>query len=310
VSDQHALSVEEIEEASTLDDAERAELQNPGYEIFIAALSVLSILNLLLMSFIDDADLEYVLLVMNALLSGILFLDFCVRLKTAESRSDYFFRKFGWADLLASVPVAQFKILRVFRLIRVYRLLKEYGVRNIGQSLVAERAGSALLTLLLVAILVLEFGSLGMLAIESDAPGANIKTASDSLWYIIVTMSTVGYGDQYPVTNPGRVLGTFIIVLGVGIFGTLTGYLANLFLTPRRSRKAAAAAAESAESGESAGEPDADVPTAMAEAVPGAADSDPLDLRLSRLHRAGELRDSGVLSADEFERTKAEILAG
>ena len=310
MSDQHALSVEEIEEASTLDDAERAELQNPGYEIFIAALSVLSILNLLLMSFIDDADLEYVLLVMNALLSGILFLDFCVRLKTAESRSDYFFRKFGWADLLASVPVAQFKILRVFRLIRVYRLLKEYGVRNIGQSLVAERAGSALLTLLLVAILVLEFGSLGMLAIESDAPGANIKTASDSLWYIIVTMSTVGYGDQYPVTNPGRVLGTFIIVLGVGIFGTLTGYLAHLFLTPRRSRKAAAAAAESAESGKSAGEPDADVPTGMAEAVPGAADSDPLDLRLSRLHRAGELRDSGVLSADEFERTKAEILAG
>ena len=45
-------------------------------------------------------------------------------------------------------------------------------------------------------------------------------------------MSTVGYGDQYPITNPGRVLGTVIIVVGVGIFGTLTGYLANLFLSP------------------------------------------------------------------------------
>jgi voltage-gated potassium channel len=309
VSDQHALSVEEIEEASTLDDAERAELQNPGYELFIAALSVLSIVNLLLMALIRDEDLQYVLLVMNALLSGILFLDFCVRLKTAESRSDYFFRKFGWADLLASVPVAQFKILRVFRLIRVYRLLKEYGVRNIGQSLVAERAGSALLTLLLVAILVLEFGSLGMLAIEAGAPGANIETASDSLWYMIVTMSTVGYGDQFPVTNPGRVLGSFVIVLGVGIFGTLTGYLANLFLTPRRSRKAAAAE-ETGESGESVAGTEAESSDAKVEATPGATEADPLDLRLSRLHRAGELRDSGVLSADEFERTKAEILAG
>jgi len=71
-----------------------------------------------------------------------------------------------------------------------------------------------------------------MLHLEKNAPGANITTASDALWYVIVTMSTVGYGDQYPVTNPGREMGSFIIVIGVGIFGTLTGYLANIFLTP------------------------------------------------------------------------------
>ena len=45
-------------------------------------------------------------------------------------------------------------------------------------------------------------------------------------------MSTVGYGDRYPVTTAGRELGTLVIVVGVGIFGTLTGYLANLFLSP------------------------------------------------------------------------------
>ena len=50
-----------------------------------------------------------------------------------------------------------------------------------------------------------------------------------------MTISTVGYGDQFPVTNGGRVVGTFIIVVGVGIFGTFTGYLANLFLAPRKS---------------------------------------------------------------------------
>ena len=53
-------------------------------------------------------------------------------------------------------------------------------------------------------ILVLQFGSLAMLDLEQDAPDANITTASDALWYTIVTISTVGYGDQYPVTNPGR----------------------------------------------------------------------------------------------------------
>ena len=56
-------------------------------------------------------------------------------------------------------------------------------------------------------------------------------------------MSTVGYGDQYPVSNAGREMGTFIIVVGVGIFGTLTGYLANLFLAPRKDEPAEAATA-------------------------------------------------------------------
>ena len=82
-------------------------------------------------------------------------------------------------------------------------------------------------------ILVLEFGSLYMLHIEEGARGANITTASDALWYVIVTISTVGYGDRYPVTDRGRLAGSLIIVVGVGIFGTFTGYLANLFLTPK-----------------------------------------------------------------------------
>jgi voltage-gated potassium channel len=228
---------------SALDASERKELQNPGYEIFIAALSILSILNLVLIFAIEDEALNYVLLFMNALLSGVLFLDFCLRLWTAESKPRYLFRQFGWADLLASLPLMQLKVLRVFRLIRVYRLLKVYGVRNISRSLSSERAGSALLGLLLLAFLVLEFGSLWMLGIESTDPDANITSASDAIWYTIVTISTVGYGDQFPVTNPGRLLGAVVIILGVGIFGTLTGYLANAFIAPRKRRGPTAQAA-------------------------------------------------------------------
>ena len=84
-------------------------------------------------------------------------------------------------------------------------------------------------------LLVLEFGTLAVLGVEQYAPGANITSASDALWYVIVTISTVGYGDQYPVTESGRLIGTGIIVVGVGIFGTFTGYLANLFLAPSKT---------------------------------------------------------------------------
>ena len=212
----------------------RSELKNTGYEIFIAILSVLSILNLLLVYVLrSNHDLQTVLQVMNALFSSIFLTDFIYRLATAPSRRTYFFRHFGWADLLASLPFAQLKVLRIFRLSRVTRLLRRVGVRTVARSLVQDRANSALLTLLLMGILVLQFGSLGILYLEQNAPGANIRTASDALWYTIVTISTVGYGDQYPVTNAGRFVGSLLIVVGVGIFGTFTGYLANLFLSPR-----------------------------------------------------------------------------
>lgn len=264
----------------------RSELQDPGYEIFIAALSVLSIVNLVLLYVLQDEALDSVLNVMNAVLSTILFLDFCQRFRTAESRSDYFWRNFGWADLLASLPFPSLKILRVFRLVRVNRLLQQYGAKRIGRSLIKERAGSALLSLLFVAILVLEFGSLWMLHLEAASPDAKIATASDAIWYVIVTISTVGYGDQFPVTNAGRILGAIIIVLGVAIFGTLTGYLANLFLAPRKDEQDAASDAVTPE-------PDSDAE---------------LDRRMARLAQAGALRDAGVLSAAEFEMTKASIL--
>ena len=154
------------------------ELKNAGYEIFIGILSILSIVNIVLLYAVDDANLDSVLYVMNVLFSAIFLADFTYRLLTADSKSRYFFRQFGWADLLASLPFEQLKILRIFRLIRVFRLLREYGAQNIGRSLIKDRAGSALYVLLLMGILVLEFGSLEILNIEQYAPGANITTGS------------------------------------------------------------------------------------------------------------------------------------
>ncbi|MET0811455.1 MAG: ion transporter [Microbacterium sp.] len=219
-----------------------SELKNTAYEIFIGILSLLSIANLVLVYALQgDAALQTVLSVMNGLFSAIFLGDFIYRMATAESATRYFFRGFGWADLLASLPFPQLKVLRVFRLLRVYRLMREVGPRQVFATLIHDRANSTLMTLLLMGVLVLQFGSLGILWVEEDADGANITSASDALWYTLVTISTVGYGDQFPVTNAGRLIGTLIIVVGVGIFGTFTGYLANLFLGPSRGAMDAAA---------------------------------------------------------------------
>ncbi|MEF3404576.1 ion transporter [Agromyces sp. CCNWLW203] len=211
----------------------RTELKNTAYEIFIGVLSILSIVNLVLVyAMHGDGALQQILSVMNALFSVIFLGDFVYRMATAPSAGRYFLRGYGWADLLASLPFPQLKILRIFRLLRVYRLMRDVGPRTIWNTLIHDRANSTLMTLLLLGVLVFQFGSISILAVEGHAKGANITSASDALWYTIVTISTVGYGDQFPVTNAGRALGVLIIIVGVGIFGTFTGYLANLFLGP------------------------------------------------------------------------------
>ena len=254
----------------------RSELKSTGYEIFIGVLSLLSIANIVMMyTIVNDDALDAVLWLMNGLFSVIFLVDFTYRLVTAPQRGAYFFRHFGWADLLASIPLPQLKILRVFRLMRVFRLLRELGPRAVVRTLVNDRAGSALFALLIMGVLVLQFGSLVMLYVEQYAPGANITTASDALWYTVVTISTVGYGDQYPVTDLGRIFGGVIIVVGVGIFGTFTGYLANLFLSPRKDlgdeggeRPAAEAAVPATTTEE---------PAAIAPAAPGVTDAGAAD---------------------------------
>src|SRR4051794_16418911 len=131
---------ERAEETAMAHDRTRKELRNPGYEIFIGSLSTLSILNLVLLYAVADPNLDTVITALNWLFSAVFLADFTYRLFTAESKTRYFFPQFGWADLLASLPLPQAKILRVFRLVRVYRLLRHDGIKPVVRSMRTERA--------------------------------------------------------------------------------------------------------------------------------------------------------------------------
>ncbi len=216
------------------------ELKSIGYELFIGAISVLSLVNLLLAAlFGGNSNLATVLYIINGVMLPIFLGDFCYRLFTAKDRSRYFWRNGGWADLLSSLPMTQVKIFRLFRLLRVIRLLREVGPRNLLHELVSSRAQNALLTVGFLVLCVLEFGSLGVLLAEEQAAGANITDATDALWWVYVTITTVGYGDRYPVTDAGRLVGVLVMTAGVGLFGTLSGFLAQSFLSPARPKAAA-----------------------------------------------------------------------
>lgn len=213
------------------------ELKSVSYELFILLLSLLSILNIipLIVPGLDPVVKEVILL-MNGFISAIFFADFLYRLLSAGSKRGYFLRKHGWADLLASLPFPYFKIFRVFRIIRVVRLMRELGEKELVREIKANRSSLALYVTAFLVILVLEFGGMGIVYVEADLPGANIKTAFDGVWWSFVSITTVGYGDRYPVSNAGRIVGMITMTIGVGLFGVLTGYLADTFLSLKRQR--------------------------------------------------------------------------
>jgi voltage-gated potassium channel Kch len=202
-----------------------------SYELFISALSVLSILNLVLLVLPISSQVKQLILIVDVALTVIFLSDFTVRLVSAPAKSRYFFRGGGWLDLIGSLPTL--RIFRLFRVLKVSRLLHRYGLRNVLRELVRDPAQGGLLLAAFFAIVTLEFGCMFVLGVEQNAPGANILTGPEALWWGIVTITTVGYGDYYPVTNPGRVVGSVTMLIGIALIGTFTGYLANTFLSAR-----------------------------------------------------------------------------
>jgi voltage-gated potassium channel len=207
------------------------ELKNPPYEFFILVLSLLSVVNWIIFLLPTSDEVSAVVQIMDVALTIVFLLDFTQRLFRAPTKRGYFFGERGYFDLLGSLPYL--KVFRIFRVIRLIRIVRGIGIRPILRWFRENRAEGALYVVLTAVFLMVEFAALMIVPIESGAQGANITTGGDGLWWAIVTMTTVGYGDEYPVTPAGRVVGVFVMLIGVSLVGTLSGYLANAFLAPR-----------------------------------------------------------------------------
>jgi voltage-gated potassium channel len=165
----------------------------------------------------------------DTLACAVFFGDFCVRLYRAESKLD--FMKWGWIDLVACVPNLQvLRFGRMIRALRIIRLLR--GVRSVQKAmaiLFQDKIQGSVVSVVFGALLLVAFSSVSILVCERQGD-ANIKTAEDAVWWSVTTITTVGYGDKYPVTTEGRVVGVILMVAGVSMFGTVSGLAASFFL--------------------------------------------------------------------------------
>jgi voltage-gated potassium channel len=214
---------------------------NATYELFVFLLVLLSMASTALVFLLKSPEARRVAFFIDAGISLFLMIDAVVRLIQAPRKRRYLIDYSGWMVLVGSLPVPGVRVLRLLQTALLARKLRRSDYAMMGRVVVERRAQSALAVAAFLAVLVLEIGGILILRAESSSPEANIKTASDALWWGYVTVATVGYGDKYPVTNAGRAVGVLMMTIGVGLFGVITGFLADWF---RRPRKAAIGASQ------------------------------------------------------------------
>lgn len=207
------------------------ELKGSGYELFVLLISILSVVNTAIVFIPSEGPVQQVALLVDLLILPVFAVDFTYRLHTTRPRREYLIHRWGWADFLAIIPTLG--IFRLFRVVRVAHLLHDYGVRRIVEDLDRSRAAATFFLTLFLVIVVVEFAGMGVYLAEVNAPDGNIQSAGDAIWWGFVTITTVGYGDRYPTTELGRVIGLLLLFAGIALFSVLTGFIANIFLAPR-----------------------------------------------------------------------------
>lgn len=205
------------------------EHKNLSYEMFIVAISILAIINIFIVFLTNDPDMDYVLVIINYALSLILLVDFFYRFFSTKGKTSYFFSGFGWLDLLGSMPIFWMPVFRLLRIIRMLRFFRQTGIFGIMRDFRSQPASSILASVSFLVLLVIQIGSYLIIGAEARSSSANIIQPFDALWWALVTITTVGYGDKYPVTNLGRIIGAIVILLGVIMFSVLTSFFTSKF---------------------------------------------------------------------------------
>lgn len=224
----------------------REDFPSRAFDIFIVTAIVLNIAVLILDTFDQLSAYDGVFRTVEIVTILIFCVEYALRIWTADllypeekkkSRAilKFIFSFDGLVDLLTILPffflsgMGAVRFLRVARIFHLFRINTQYESFQVITSVLKEKRNAILYSVFIIVVLILA-SSLTMYSVEHAAQPEVFKNAFSGIWWSVSTVFTVGYGDIYPVTVLGRVMGVIITFLGVGAVAIPTGILSAGFV--------------------------------------------------------------------------------
>lgn len=174
-----------------------------------------------------NRTLEDMLTVVFWTVWGAFCVDFLIRVLLADRRGHYLLHH--WYDV-ALIGLPLLRPLRILRILALARLLSRSAARTFVGQTTLYVVGAAVIAVLI--------GALAVLDAERGAADANITTLGDAVWWACTTVTTVGYGDHYPVTTSGRMVAVGLMIVGIALVGSVTAAVAAWFIESAQAERA------------------------------------------------------------------------
>lgn len=205
------------------------------FDYFIQLLIILSLVSFSIETLPDISDKSKLWLRYFEVFSILVFsIEYLLRIWVSKKPVSYIFSFYGIIDILAILPFylvgfLDLRFLRAFRILRIFRALKVIRYNKAIQRFgVAFKLVKEEIVLFIVCTIILIFiTSAGIYYFENEAQPETFKSIFHSAWWSIVTLTTVGYGDVYPITLGGRIFTFFVLMIGVGLVTVPAGLVAS-----------------------------------------------------------------------------------
>lgn len=226
------------------------------YNVFSSTLIIISILLIILESFKEFKEaLSGTIYAIESFVVIFFTIEYIVRLITSTYLYPdkkrlapllFIFSFLGIIDLLSILPfylpmfmetnLIFLRVLRLFRLMRIFKLLRySESVMTLGKAV--GRIKTELISTLFITLIVLLFSANVMYVVENKAQPEAFADMGEALWWAVATLTTVGYGDIYPITSLGKVISGAMALIGIGIVAIPTGLLSSAFVAEIEERK-------------------------------------------------------------------------
>ncbi|GKT11530.1 MAG: voltage-gated potassium channel [Thiomicrorhabdus sp.] len=235
------ITMEQLREIVLCSESKRGR----QFDIFIQILIIISLIAFSIETLPDLSPELYRLLRGIEIFVVVVFtIEYILRIVLTDKKLTYIFSFYGLIDLLSILPfyltttvsLQALKMLRLLRLLRILKLVR-YNQALVRISRAIYLVKEELMLFSIVTLMLLYLSAMGIYHFEHVAQPENFRSIFDSLWWSVVTLTTVGYGDIYPVTDGGRIFTFFMLMLGLGIVAIPTGIIASALSSVRNSEE-------------------------------------------------------------------------